>query len=133
MKRLSSGENNIVGAYVDDVLVALGSSDQMDIARRNAAKLALHELPNFMPTNITEVCDKKRWSNPIFRFELLYHEYWRIIYACARAYACFELFDVKPISFEGVYYTDTNTQINLRVLVSARVVSLTFVSWTKIN
>ena len=75
MKRLSSGENNIVGAYVDDVLVALGSSDQMDIARRNAAKLALHELPNFMATNITEVCDKKRWSNPIFRFELLYHEY----------------------------------------------------------
>uniref|UniRef100_A0A7N2R8Q3 Uncharacterized protein n=1 Tax=Quercus lobata TaxID=97700 RepID=A0A7N2R8Q3_QUELO len=53
IKNLCSGENNIARAYVDGVLVALGSSDQMVIARRNAAKLALLELPNFMPTNIT--------------------------------------------------------------------------------
>ena len=95
------GQENIASIHVNGVFVASGSSNQiMDIAELKATKQALLELSKSMPTNIRrsdfsfelnksfeiklakkklhEVCQKKRWAGPSYRYELLYHEQRRI-------------------------------------------------------
>ncbi|XP_075669678.1 ribonuclease 3-like protein 2 [Castanea sativa] len=120
------GAKHIATVYVDGVSIASGSSDQSkEIAKLNAANQALLESSKSMPTNIgrldfsfgpnksfeiegaeqklNEVCQKKRWPDPIYRYELLYHEQWRILYInimCTLNYLMTSL-----LVLEGVYYT----------------------------
>ncbi|KAM4092291.1 hypothetical protein ACB094_06G027900 [Castanea mollissima] len=92
IKTWREGAKHIATVYVDGVSIASGSSDQSkEIAKLNAANQALLESSKSMPTNIgrldfsfglnksfeiegaeqklNEVCQKKRWPDPIYRIE----------------------------------------------------------------
>ncbi|KAL1347715.1 hypothetical protein HN51_023749 [Arachis hypogaea] len=78
----------IASVYVDGQFVTSASSDQKDIAKLDAAKLALDKIANSLPANtsmlefsagvdgsfeiefakheLNELCGKKKWSKPIF-------------------------------------------------------------------
>ncbi|KAM3744105.1 hypothetical protein ACB098_06G027000 [Castanea mollissima] len=91
IKTWREGAKHIATVYVDGVSIASGSSDQSkEIAKLNAANQALLESSKSMPTNIgrldfsfglnksfeiegaeqklNEVCQKKRWPDPIYRY-----------------------------------------------------------------
>ena len=96
IKYLKNGEKNVATVYVDGKFIASGSSEKKETAKLNAAKQALLKLSKSMPTNVGrldfsfgfnksfeidgekqklhELCGKKKWPKPIYRYELLYYE-----------------------------------------------------------
>ncbi|XP_061361005.1 ribonuclease 3-like protein 2 [Gastrolobium bilobum] len=89
IKHRRKGEKSIARVFVDGEFVASASSEQRDIARLDAAKIALHKLANIMPIGtkildffacidstfeikqakqkLHELCAIKRWPNPVYR------------------------------------------------------------------
>lgn len=87
------GFKNIASVHIDGNFVASGSSENKEIAKVNAAKLALHKLPQSVPPNgglfefvarsdgvfeiegakhkLSEVCRKRKWSKPIYKYDFL--------------------------------------------------------------
>ena len=118
IKFRKTGAKNVATVYVGGKFIASGSSEKKETAKLNAAKQALLKLSESMPTNfgrldfsfglnksfeidgakqkLHELCGKKKWPKPIYRYELLYYEQWS-----NRKYACVgsELFDNEPVSF----------------------------------
>ncbi|XP_061373071.1 ribonuclease 3-like protein 2 [Gastrolobium bilobum] len=88
IKHRRKGEKSIARVFVDGEFVASASSEQRDIARLDAAKIALHKLANIMPIGtkildffacidstfeikqakqkLHELCAIKRWPNPVY-------------------------------------------------------------------
>ena len=84
---------NVFSIHVDGKFVASGSSEQKEIAKLNAAKLALYKLWNLMPPTdglakilsglddsfeiegakqkLHELCGKKKWPKPTYKYEIL--------------------------------------------------------------
>lgn len=90
IKHWRNGAKNVASIYVDGTFVASGSSKQKEMAKLNAAKHALRKLSLSIPSNVGafdssvgiegakqklhELCGKKKWPKPKYRYELLYHE-----------------------------------------------------------
>lgn len=92
IKHWRNGAKSIASVYVDGQFVTSASSEQKDIARLDAAKLALHKLSNILPANtgmldfcagmngsfeiesakhmLHELCGKKKWSKPVYRLAM---------------------------------------------------------------
>ena len=91
-----TGAKNVATVYIDGKFIALGSSEKKETAKLNAARQALLKLSESIPTNVGrldfsfglnksfeidgakqklhEICGKKKWPKPIYRYELLYYE-----------------------------------------------------------
>lgn len=91
IKHWKDESKNVISIHVDGKFVASGSSEQKEIAKLNAAKLALCKLWKSMPpTNglakimagtdesfeiegakqkLHELCSKKKWAKPAYRYE----------------------------------------------------------------
>lgn len=89
IKHWKNGSKNYAGVYVDGQSVATVSSEHKDIARLNAAKVALFKLTNPVPAmngmlafctriggpfeivaakqKLNELCGKKKWPKPEYR------------------------------------------------------------------
>ncbi|XP_010244464.1 PREDICTED: ribonuclease 3-like protein 2 isoform X2 [Nelumbo nucifera] len=84
IKHWRKGSSNIASVFVDGKLIASGSSDQKEIAKLNAAKVAVEKLVRMEPTNmeiegpgveeiegakqkLSELCSKRRWHPPKYR------------------------------------------------------------------
>ena len=96
IKFRKTGAKNVATVYVGGKFIASGSSEKKETAKLNAARQALLELLESMPTNVGrldfsfglnksfeidgakqklhELCGKKKWPKPIYRYELLYYE-----------------------------------------------------------
>ena len=96
IKYWRTGAKSVATVYVDGKFIASGSSEKKGTAKLNAARQALHKLSESMPTNfgrldfsfglnksfeidgakhkLHELCGKKKWPKPIYRYELLYYE-----------------------------------------------------------
>jgi hypothetical protein len=89
VRQWRNGAKSTVSVYVDEDLVASASSDQKDIARLDAAKIALHKLEQILPAvtmmsdccadldctfeieagmqNLYAICGMKKWPKPVYR------------------------------------------------------------------
>lgn len=85
------GKDSIAGVYLDDEIFASGRAEHKDIAKLIAAKEALGKLSNCMPIEMAidedsqevelevakrtlfEICAKKKWPKPIYRYILVLH------------------------------------------------------------
>lgn len=104
IKYWRDGSKNIASVHIDGKFVASGSSEKKEIAKVNAAKLALHKLPQSMPVKgglfdyavgvdgcfeiegvkhqLHEICRKKKWTKPIYKYDFfLYHQLKDLEYA----------------------------------------------------
>ena len=95
IKFRKTGAKNVATVYVGGKFIASGSSEKKETAKLNAARQALLKLLESMPTNVGrldfsfglnksfeidgakqklhELCGKKKWPKPIYRYELLYY------------------------------------------------------------
>lgn len=91
MRHWKDGLKSVYSIYVDGKFIASGSSERKDIAKLNAAKIALYKLSKSMPhidglgkilsglddsfeiegakQKLHELCCKKKWPKPIFKYE----------------------------------------------------------------
>ncbi|XP_061342227.1 ribonuclease 3-like protein 3 isoform X2 [Gastrolobium bilobum] len=91
IKHWRNGDKSIASVYVDGQFVASASSDQKDIARLDAAKVALDKLANLVPVStmtlnycagidgtfeieaakhkLHELCGMKKWPKPVYSIE----------------------------------------------------------------
>ncbi|XP_027332509.1 ribonuclease 3-like protein 2 isoform X3 [Abrus precatorius] len=91
IKHWRNGAKSIASVYVDGKFVASASSDQKDIAKLDAAKIALHKLAELLPVSnfmldfcagddgsfvfgaakhkLHELCGMKKWSKPVYNIE----------------------------------------------------------------
>ncbi|XP_015899137.1 ribonuclease 3-like protein 2 isoform X1 [Ziziphus jujuba] len=91
IKYWRDGSKNIASVHIDGNFVASGSAEKKEIAKLNAAKLALHKLPQAIPVKgeffeyvagvdgcfeiegakhkLHEICRKKKWTKPIYKIE----------------------------------------------------------------
>ncbi|KAF3435007.1 hypothetical protein FNV43_RR22094 [Rhamnella rubrinervis] len=86
IKPWKEGSKNVASVYVGGRFIVSASSDQREIARLDAAKLALLKLPQSRPVDdaadvngvfeiegakhkLHEVCQKKKWTKPIYNTE----------------------------------------------------------------
>lgn len=89
IKHRRNGDKSIASVYVDGHLVASAFSDQKDIARLDAAKIALHKLAHVLPAStmkldfcagvdgtfeieaaknkLHKLCAMKKWPKPVFK------------------------------------------------------------------
>lgn len=89
IKNWKDGNISIADIYLDDEFLASGRAENKDIARLIAAKEALRKLSEVFPvemvidedsveielkhakTKLNEICLKKKWPKPIYRYMLL--------------------------------------------------------------
>ncbi|KAK2379093.1 ribonuclease protein [Trifolium repens] len=91
VRQWRNGAKSTVSVYVDEDLVASASSDQKDIARLDAAKIALHKLEQILPAvtmmsdccadldctfeieagmqKLYAICGMKKWPKPVYSIE----------------------------------------------------------------
>lgn len=85
------GKSTIAGVYLDDEFFASGRAEHKDIAKLIAAKEALGKFSESMPVEMVidegsrevelevakrklfEICSKKKWPKPIYRYILVLH------------------------------------------------------------
>lgn len=94
IKYLRDGDRTIANVVVDGKFVASASSDQKDLARLEAAKIALPKLAHLVPSTNTklnfyaeedgtlvveaakqklhEFCGGKKWPKPVYRYLSLF-------------------------------------------------------------
>ncbi|PNY10861.1 ribonuclease 3-like protein 2-like [Trifolium pratense] len=90
IRQWGNGAKSTASVYVDEELVALASSDRKDIAKLDAAKLALHKLEPVLPSvtvadfctsfdgtfdieaakqKLHKICEMKNWTKPVYSIE----------------------------------------------------------------
>jgi hypothetical protein len=89
IRQSRNGAKSTASVYVDGELVATACSDQKDIARLDAAKIAVHELERVLPATtmmsdpckgldgtfeieaakqkLYAICGTKKWPKPVYR------------------------------------------------------------------